>query len=134
MKTVFSVLFALTLSFSMSFASTSNFGETAPSDQSEEAVRKAIEEYKLSLKNMTKQERKLKKKEARKQIKKAIKEGKDADTERVLLIIAAIFLPPVAMFFYEGDFTTRFWLSLGLWLIFLLPGIIYTLVVIVSES
>ncbi len=65
----------------------------------------------------------------RKQIRQAIRDAAP-DTNTLLLIILAIFIPPLAMFLYEGGLTTRFWISLLLTLLFFLPGIIYTIYII----
>lgn len=57
-----------------------------------------------------------------------------ADTDLLLLVIITILLPPLGMFLYEGDITSRFWISLLLTLLFYVPGLIYTLVVILGEK
>ena len=80
-------------------------------------------------KNMSAKE----KRTARKEIKEALKAAKASagDSETVLLVILAILIPPLAMALYDG-ISTRFWISLLLTLLFILPGVIYTLVVILS--
>ena len=86
------------------------------------------------------QEKKAVRQSLRAQLRKAFA---GADEELVLLIILALLLPPLAMYLYEGDFTTRFWISLLLTLlgagliigwsgIGYLPAVIYTLYVIVT--
>lgn len=69
----------------------------------------------------------------RKEMKQAIKDAKasGADGETLLLVIIAILLPPLAMALYDG-LSTRFWISLLLWLLFYIPGLIYTLVIILG--
>lgn len=54
------------------------------------------------------------------------------DTNLLLLIIISILIPPLGMFLYEGDITNRFWISLLLTLLFYVPGLVYTLVVILG--
>ncbi|MEM1119998.1 MAG: YqaE/Pmp3 family membrane protein [Bacteroidota bacterium] len=49
----------------------------------------------------------------------------------MLLVILAILIPPLAMGLYDG-ITNRFWISLLLTLLFYVPGLIYTLVVILG--
>jgi uncharacterized membrane protein YqaE (UPF0057 family) len=73
------------------------------------------------------------KRTARKELKQALKAAKASASsgETVLLVILAILLPPLAMALYDG-ISSRFWISLLLWLLFILPGIIYTLVVILG--
>jgi uncharacterized membrane protein YqaE (UPF0057 family) len=86
------------------------------------------------------QEKKAARQSLREQLRKALAA---ADEELVLLIILALLLPPLAMYLYEGDFTTRFWISLLLTLlgagliigwsgIGYLPAVAYTLYVILA--
>ena len=83
---------------------------------------------------------KLTKKEQRQQLrtqrKTLRKQLKAASTNLVLLVILTIIPPlaPLAMYLYEGDTTSRFWISLVLTLLGVLPGIIYNLVIFLSES
>jgi uncharacterized membrane protein YqaE (UPF0057 family) len=51
----------------------------------------------------------------------------------VLLVILAILIPPLAMALYDG-ISNRFWISLLLTLLFFVPGMIYTLVVILGDN
>ena len=79
-----------------------------------------------------------KKRQQRKQFKKQLKEKlkelrRASDTDLLLLVIIAILLPPLAMALYDG-ITSRFWISLLLTLLFYLPGLIYTLVIILGEN
>ena len=48
----------------------------------------------------------------------------------VLLVIIAIFIPPLAVFLYEGSITTNFWINLLLTFCFLLPGVIHALLLL----
>tara|TARA_Y100000589_G_scaffold306395_1_gene321100 strand:- start:43197 stop:43778 length:582 start_codon:yes stop_codon:yes gene_type:complete len=59
--------------------------------------------------------------------KKSSNKSKDVDT--LLLIIIAIFIPPLAVALYEG-ITTNFWIDLLLTLLFFIPGLIYAIIVI----
>jgi uncharacterized membrane protein YqaE (UPF0057 family) len=96
-------------------------------------VKSAVDAFK----SLSKKERKLKIKEVRKELKafKAAKRsGDDPETNTVLLVILAILLPPLAVYLYEGEINTRFWISLLLTLLFWLPGIIYALVIILGEK
>jgi len=56
-----------------------------------------------------------------------------SDVALLLLVIIAILLPPLAVFLHESSITINFWLCLILTLIFWLPGIIFALVVILSD-
>ncbi|MCO6479571.1 MAG: YqaE/Pmp3 family membrane protein, partial [Phaeodactylibacter sp.] len=44
-----------------------------------------------------------------------------------------ILLPPLAMGLYDG-ITNRFWISLLLTLLFYVPGLVYTLIIILGEN
>ncbi|MCB0592545.1 MAG: YqaE/Pmp3 family membrane protein [Lewinellaceae bacterium] len=88
---------------------------------------------------LSKKELKKVKRQQRKQFKKALKAKlkefrQENDTDLLLLVILAILLPPLGMYIYEGSATDRFWISLLLTLLFFLPGVIYTLVVILGEN
>lgn len=97
------------------------------------------------------------KKESRRQFRQTLKDtlrevkqsAAAGDAEAILLIILGLFIPPLAMYLYEGEATGRFWISLLLvigavvlsilgfgWLASLayLCSIIYTLYIIISES
>lgn len=103
-------------------------------DASEEEIKAAAADYKASLKDMTAKERRQLRRSQKKQVKQLLKDHKDGksdvDDEQLLLIILAIFVPPLAVYLYEGDITTKFWISLVLTLLFFLPGIIYSLLVV----
>lgn len=50
---------------------------------------------------------------------------------KILLVILAILLPWLAVLLYKG-IGTEFWISLLLWFLFVLPGIIYALLVVLD--
>lgn len=56
------------------------------------------------------------------------------DTDPVLLIILAILLPPLAMYLYEGSWTSRCTVNLILTLLCGLPGMIHALVIILGKK
>lgn len=101
----------------------------------EKEIKEAVREVKEEWKSMSRKERKVKRKEMRKEIKAAIRAHRaaDADTDTLLLVIITIILPPLGMALYEGGITNRFWISLLLTLLFYLPGLIYTLIIILGE-
>ena len=99
--------------------------------------------------NLSKKEQRQMKKEARKLVWKQAKQNllrkNTASDNTLLLVLIAIFIPPLAMYLYEGDITTRFWISLlltalGISSLFLfsyfgiLPAIVYTIYIIVTNS
>ncbi len=83
--------------------------------------------------NLSAKEKRMKRKAWKQEVKQALKAAKDSvtDGETLLLVILAILLPPLAMALYDG-ISTRFWISLLLTILGYLPGLIYTLVVILS--
>ena len=85
---------------------------------------------------LSRKEKRAKKKELRKGLKSALKDANEAkkaggDTDNLLLIIIAILIPPLAMALYDG-ITERFWISLLLTLLLYVPGLVYTLYIILS--
>jgi uncharacterized membrane protein YqaE (UPF0057 family) len=89
------------------------------------------------LKNLPRKERKERIKEAKKQLKafkKEKKAGRGGDVDKVVLIILAILLPPLAVYLHQGEINGKFWISLLLTLLFILPGIIYALLVVLDEA
>ena len=102
----------------------------------------------MSKKEM-RQERRAQRKSFRKALRQQIrdmrKSGKADDVELILLVIIALFIPPLAMYLYDGDTTSRFWISLILMLaaiplwgilgaLALTASVLYTLYIILSES
>ncbi len=88
-------------------------------------------------KSVSKAERNNRIKEVKKELKeykKAKKAGKEPSTNTLLLVILAILLPPLAVYLYEGEINSKFWIALLLTLLFFLPGIIYALIVILGDS
>lgn len=83
-------------------------------------------------KSLTRVERKEKRKAVKQKLRE-IRDNKSNSDDTLLLVIIAILIPPLAMALYDG-ITNRFWISLLLTLLFYLPGLIYTLVVILGEN
>jgi uncharacterized membrane protein YqaE (UPF0057 family) len=80
-----------------------------------------------------KPDRKTSFREARKMLRTLRKEWKkyDEDDDRtVLLAVLCIFLPFVAVYLKEGEITDRFWISLLLSLLFWVPGVVYSFLVV----
>ena len=52
---------------------------------------------------------------------------------KVVKIIIAIFIPPLAVYLHEGKITKNFWIDLVLWVVlFGIGGIIYALYLILK--
>jgi uncharacterized membrane protein YqaE (UPF0057 family) len=92
--------------------------------------RKELREAKKEERTLRREQRKEVKQELRQAIRDWKKEGA-SDTDTLLLVILAILIPPLAMALYDG-ITNRFWISLLLTLLFFIPGMIYTLIVILG--
>jgi uncharacterized membrane protein YqaE (UPF0057 family) len=61
------------------------------------------------------------------------KAGNEPSTDQTLLIILSILLPPLAVYLHQGEINNKFWISLLLTLLFWLPGVIYSLLVVLGE-
>jgi len=95
-------------------------------------VKSALAEFK----NLSKHDKKERIKEVRKEwklFKKEKKANKSAKVDQVVLIILAILLPPLAVYLHQGEVNGKFWLSLLLWFCFILPGVIYALLVVTDS-
>ena len=95
-------------------------------------VKSALADFK----NLSKHDKKERLKEVRKEwklFKKEKKANKSAKVEQVVLIILAILLPPLAVYLHQGEVNGKFWLSLLLWFCFILPGVIYALLVVTDS-
>jgi len=96
-------------------------------------VKAAVDEFK----SLSRKERKMRIREAKKELKKFKadkKSGRAAEESTVLLVILAILLPPLAVYLHEDEINTRFWISIVLTLLFWIPGVIYALIIVLSDS
>lgn len=96
-------------------------------------VKSAMDAFKGLSKKEKKERIKLAKK-ALKDYKMAKKQGKEPLASKAVQVIVAILLPPLGMYLHEGEINSRFWISLLLTLLFYLPGLIYTLVIILGDE
>ena len=55
-----------------------------------------------------------------------------ADTNTVLLVLAAVLLPPLAVFLVKG-IGTDFWISVVLTILAFLPGVLHALWVVLGQ-
>lgn len=119
--------------FQMNVMASGPMMSTATSGPSKEEVNSAVKEFK----SLSKSERKEKMKEVKqavKDFKKNKRNGGEADTNTLLLVILAILLPPLAVYLHEGEINTKFWISLLLTILFWIPGVIYALIVILGNG
>jgi len=92
-------------------------------------VKAALAEFK----GLSKQERKQRIKDVKKELKvfkKEKKTNRSANVEMWLLIVLAILLPPLAVYLHQGEINTKFWLSILFWFLFIIPGVVYALLVV----
>ena len=92
-------------------------------------IKAAFEEFK----SLSKQERKQRIKNVKKEMKvfkKEKKSNKSANVEMWLLIVLAILLPPLAVYLHQGEINGKFWLSILFWFLFIIPGVVYALLVV----
>lgn len=120
--------------FVLLFQSTAVNALIVPVQQSavpEKVMTESVDEFK----QLSKKEKKERIKEVKKQLKlfKANKAaGKADDEELILLVVLAILLPPLAVYLHQNAINTKFWISLVLTLLFFLPGVIYSLLVVLG--
>jgi len=94
-------------------------------------VKAALAEFK----SLSKQEKKQRIKDVKKELKvfkKEKKANKSANVEMWLLIVLAILLPPLAVYLHQGEINGKFWLSILFWFLFIIPGVIYALLVVTN--
>ena len=89
------------------------------------AVATAAKSYKASA--ITKAE----KRDARKALRNMMRDGVD---NKLLLIIVAILLPPLAVYLHQDALNSKVLIALLLWLLFYIPGLIYALIVILGKG
>lgn len=137
MKQLFTRLFMLTLCVSMMLPQT--FAASLPvaptSTQPDEAtVKAALHEFK----NLSGKERKSRVKEAKKAVKQLKAQQRKAAepvvSNQLLLVIITILLPPLGVYLHQGEINSKFWISLLLTLLFYIPGLIYSLVVVLGGA
>ena len=115
-KSLFLILFS-----SMTFF---RLGATLPvlpvSDSLSEEHKLITREAFQAFKSLSKPERKERLKKARREIRNFYarkKAGMETDTNTLILVVLAILLPPVAVYLYEQETNTKFWITLLLFLL-----------------
>lgn len=63
---------------------------------------------------------------------KNLLQEKAVSDNTLLLVIVAIFIPPLAVYLLNNSITDQFWIDLILTLLFFIPGMIYALYLILS--
>ena len=129
----FFILISVSAPASAAFIVPANSGVIHPGEPTPAQVKAAVDAWK-QLSHKEKRSRVKQVRSEYKALKAARKAGKDADSNTVLLAILAILLPPLAVFLYEGEINSRFWISLLLTLLFWIPGVIYALIIILGGN
>lgn len=128
MKKILAILLTASIAFSMITPASASL-VPVNNEPNAKTVKAALAEFK----NLSKKERKERIKNVKKewkQFNQVNKENKKSKVEQVVLIILAILLPPLAVYLHQGEVNGKFWLSLLLWFLFILPGVIYALLVV----
>ena len=55
------------------------------------------------------------------------------DADKIVAIILALFLPPLAVYMKEGGLTTPFWLDVLLCILVWFPGMLYALYIVSKD-
>ena len=129
MKKIFSSLLMATMMISTIPLQSSASLVPGGGEPNPATVKAALAEFK----SLSKQEKKQRIKDAKKELKifkKEKKANKSANVEMWLLILLAILLPPLAVYLHQGEINGKFWLSIILWFCFIIPGVIYALLVV----
>ena len=112
-------------------------GSTSAPKVSDPVPANSLKEAFAEFKNLSRKERKLRFKEVRNELKEYKNEqrnGAAPSTDKTLLIVLAILLPPLAVYLHQGEINNKFWISLLLTLLFFIPGVIYALLVVLGEA
>ena len=121
--------------FSFSASNTSSVQEAASQVTNEPAIG-SVQDAMKEFRSLSKQERKDRIKEAKKELSlfRQKKADGDVSTNTLLLVILAILIPPLAVYLHEGEINNRFWISLILTFLGGIPGIIYSLIVVLGPK
>ena len=131
MKKIFSSLLMVTMMISTIPIQSSASLVPGGGEPNPATVKAALAEFK----SLSKQEKKQRIKDVKKELKvfkKEKKANKSANVEMWLLIVLAILLPPLAVYLHQGEINGKFWLSILFWFLFIIPGIIYALLVVTN--
>lgn len=129
------LIFSTVLFSAIALFSSNTYAAILPpaATKTEVQIKEAVNEFN-SLSKKDKKDRVSKVKDAIQQYKSSLKNDENIDDKKLLAIIFAILIPPVGVVLYENKVTTKFWISLLLSLIFWLPGMIYSLLVVTGNA
>jgi uncharacterized membrane protein YqaE (UPF0057 family) len=129
----FTLVLLTFISINVKASSSETITTKTATEKSNETINDAVvQDAMLQFKSLSRVDKKEKYAEAKKLMKehKAQEANAEPSTNTILLAILVILLPPLAVYLHEGEFNTKFWLSLLLTLLFWLPGVIYALIVV----
>jgi uncharacterized membrane protein YqaE (UPF0057 family) len=116
-----------------------------PADEPDPAKIRAAVNVFMSLPKKEKKSRIREARKAVKDFKKERRKGNDPSTETLLLVIIALFIPPLAVYLHQGETNNKFWITtllfvIGIigafffsWLLFL-ASVIYALIIILGNG
>jgi len=90
-------------------------------------VTEAVKEYK----QLSRKEKKERFQKIKDEVRRYKKAGMANETT-ILLVILAILLPPLAVYLHQDAINNKFWISLILSLLLWVPGVIYSLLVVLD--
>ncbi|MEL6670611.1 MAG: YqaE/Pmp3 family membrane protein [Bacteroidota bacterium] len=126
-------VFAFALIATPAFAG-SAMPSNAPAMETVDSQENLTKAEKKALKKAEKAEKKAMKKQARKLFWQGLKNKIKADDDKLIVILLAILIPPLGVYLYEDDITSKFWISLVLTiLLFWIVGAIYSLLVVTDN-
>ncbi|MDP3393773.1 YqaE/Pmp3 family membrane protein [Sediminibacterium sp.] len=133
-------LLAAAIVFNFSTATASSVGTTTGETNKSSATASTsitmddavVTDAMSQFKSLSRVDRKAKLKEVKSLMKeyKANKASATPSTDKVLLAILAILLPPLAVYLHEGTTNGTFWISVLLTLLFWIPGVIFALITV----
>ncbi len=133
-------LIAAAIVFNFSTATASSVGTTTGETNKSSATASTsitmddavVTDAMSQFKSLSRVDRKAKLKEVKSLMKeyKANKASATPSTDKVLLAILAILLPPLAVYLHEGTTNGTFWISVLLTLLFWIPGVIFALITV----
>ena len=131
MKKIFSSLLMATMMISMIPLQSSALVVLPGSGEPNPAtVKAAFAEFK----SLSKKEQKTKNKRGKKTSERFLRKKRNQINQQMLnmwlLIVLAILLPPLAVYLHQGEINGKFWLSILFWFLFIIPGVVYALLVV----
>jgi len=117
----------------MAASTEANVTEAAKTVSNEPAVG-AIQDAMKQFRNLSRAERKDRIHQAKDYLKqiKAQKATAPALENTFLLVLITILLPPLGVYLHQGEINSKFSISLILTLLFYIPGLIYSLIVVLG--